>query len=762
MANPFQRKPVDLKENPTYVYEMDKTDEKGPRIPDSDIPESEKTPQWFVDNIHYISSFYNVPFENILTPTGGSLGPVATGNVYDRRDLPVSRMLRYMQYYQGRQENLDYNHLTQNITGGNLQAAWIKGQDIAELINFMKGNILERIQDLGKHITAQALSEKAVSDREDFRTKLLMKYEYHDIFSEMAQQGTEFAAGPKEGFQSKESIDNFIDQSFKQYGVEVAIAMAKNFWYTNNCLSKFLRLFVECAITGIAATQHYVHNGKQYMRTLPSYQLILDTRHDDEYNRDAQFIGIAETMTPNEIFNRFKNITKAQREEIKSISRSKDLGEQYNRGFTNFNWWNYNGKREECTITVITGYWLGGHDMGLKKTKNKYNDDKIERTAKGESGDYTLDDIHKGSLIGNRFLMDWGYDDNVVEDPHDKSKPLFPIVRYLPNMVGGEPRSIVSRLYQVQDEIDALNFKVREMVGRAKGKVYVLLGGKIGGNGMDIQQLEQNLASMGIHVMTSTGETGPDGNNKDFAQMLDWTLDPNIMRIEEMIKIRRDLMKEYTSVSNVSLGMNSSYMGMGERNSAIGQSTYGLASLYHGFMDFIQMNLQYAINVQKNLFTMDGGTEEASFVVGDKGVLYLKIMENLKFEDFLIILQLNDAIDEKQKESLQQVALGWAQNAIVDPDVYIKMLRQDTFSGAEKVMEYASKVKKQEQKEQQAAEAQQAQAMQAQQLQAQQNAVSLQQAGMDSREHLKASTKVDTALIQAHAQQQPSQPQGQA
>ncbi len=748
MANTAQKKPVDLKENPNYAYEIDNDDESGIRIPDGDIPESQKTPEWFVDNIHYIASFYNVPLENVLTPTGGEFGQsiAATGNVNDRRDLPVARMLRYMQYYQGRQDNLDYNHLTTNVTGGNLQAAWIKGQDIAELINFMKGNMLERVSNL--QITAKALSEQAVSEKQDFRTKLLMKYEFKDIFQDIANQGADFSVGPNQQFTSKESIDDFMDKNFKQYGTDVAIAMAKNFWYTNYCLDKFLRLFVECTITGIASTQHYVQNGKQYMRTLPSYQIILDTRHDDEYNRDAEFIGIAETLTPNEIFSRFKNLSKTQKEEIKKMARSSDLGGEYNRGFTNFNWWNYNAKREECVVTCVTGYWLGAHDMGLKKTKNKFNTEKITKTEEGESGEYVLDDIHKGTLIGNRFLVDWGYDDNVVEDPHDKSRPLFPILRYLPNMIGGEPRSIVSRLYQVQDEIDALNYKVREMVGRAKGKVYVLLGGKLGGNGMDVEILEKNLSSIGIHVMTSTGETGQDGNNKDFAQMLDWTLDPNIMRIEEMVKIRRDLMKEYTSVSNVSLGMQTTYMGMGERNSAIGQSTYGLASLYHGFMDFIQMNLQYAINVGKHLYAMNGGTDEAAFVVGDKGVLYLKIMENFKFEDFLIMLELNDAIDETGRKEINQLALAWAQNGVVGPDTYLKVRRQETYSGAEKVLEYAVKVQKQEQAQQRAEQAQQEQAMQAQQLQAQQQQTAMVQSGMDNREHVKAGAKIDTALIQ--------------
>ncbi len=757
ITEPKAKKTVDAsKENPSYTYDIDKDNEKaGFRMPDCDIPEKDKTAQWYVEWVRYICSFYNVPFENILSP-GQFNGGDAQAAAFNSENLPVNRMLRYMQYYQGRQDNLDYNHWTTgNVDNSNLQANWIKGQDISELLNFMKGNMLERISNI--QITAKALSEDAVSEYQDFRTKLLMKYKFKDIFADMEAKGAQFSVGPNQNFDSEEAIDDFMDKNFKQYGVDVATAMAKHFWYSNYCLSKFLQLFLNACITGVSATQHYVQNGKQYMRTLPSYQMILDTRHDDEFNRDAQFRGIVETMTPSEIFARFKNLTPEQKEEIKKMSRNQDLCISYNAGYTNFNWWNFNLKREEATISVATVYWTGAHDMGLKKAENKFGDTKIEKTKEGEPGEYVLDDVHKASLIGNRFLTDWGYDDNIVEDTQDKSQPMYPILVYLPNMVGGEPRSIVSRLYQLQDEVDAIKFKIREAIGRAKGKCYIIRGSM--GNDMKIEEMYKDLGSMGMTVIpAATGENLP-GQDARLVEMLDYTLDPNIMRMEEIIKINRELMKEYTSVSNVSLGMQTTYMGMGERNSAIGQSSYGLAALYHGFMDFIQMNLQYSVNVAKNLYTMDGNTE-ASFTVGDKGVLFLKIMENFKFEDFLVMLQLNDVVDEAGSKSMEQLALGWAQTGVVDPDVYLKLLKEQTYSGRQKVLEYAMKEKKKEQAQQREQEAQQAQAMQAQQLQAQQQNVMLQQGGMDKREGMKADSKIVAAQIQKAPD--PTQQQQQA
>jgi len=745
-----KKKSVDLKENPTIVFEIDKDEDVMVRYPDQDIPESEKDAQWYLNNIRYISSFYNVAFESVLAPQGTNVaGPAIQTNLLNARDLPVNRMLRYMTYYQGRQENIDYNDWAALTTDGesesgsaegNYQPHWIKGQDIAELINFMKGNILERISNL--QITAKALSEEAASEMQNLRSQLMLKHKYKDVFNELkVGMGIEYNVGPKEGFENEGQIDDFMEKNFKQQGVEVATAMAKNFWYQNFCLHKFLNLFTMTCITGVAATHHYIQNGKQYMKTVPSWQMILDTRHDDDYNRDAQFVGIAETMTPSEVFVRFPQLTKEQREEIKKMARSRDLGARYNSAFANFNWWNYNVKRDECVVTVVTAYWMGMHDMGLKKGKNKYQVEKIMRTEKDEKGSYVFEDIYKGTLIGNRYLVEWGLDDNIVEDYKDKSRPQFPIIRYLPNMIGGEPRSIVSRLYQLQDEIDALKYKVRESIGRANGKVYIIRN--VGGNDMDLEELYKDFKTMGLSVVTPSGEGEQEPR---LAEMLDYTLDPNIMRIEEIVKINRDLMKEYTSINNVSLGMTASYMGMGERNSVIGQSSYGLASLYHGFMDFIQMNLQYAVNISKSLYTLDGDTE-AAFVVGDKGVQYLKVMADMKFEDFLVILQLNDMIDEQGKKNIQQLALAWSQNGIVDPDVYLSLLNEQTYTGARKFLEQKVKEKKKEQMEQRQQQMQHEQQIAAQNSQALKQAEALRQAGQDGREHIKAQAKVDVAHI---------------
>lgn len=748
-----KKKVIDVtKENPVFEYEVgeDKENSRGIQYPDQDIPESEKDANYYIDNIHYISTFYNVSLESILVPVANNdSSPGVPTGLLNPRDLPVNRMLKNMTYYQGKQENYEYadwasggstsGNETSNVVENNYQPHWIKGQDIAELLNFMKGNMLERIVNL--QITAKALSEEAESEKQEYRTKLLAKSKFGKMLSSM-NPPLEIPVGPPEGLNSEQAIDEFMQKNFKQRGVPVAIAMAKDVWVKQHGLHQMLDAFLKCLITGTAQIQQYVQNGKLLWRYVPSWQMIFDTRHDDEYNRDAQFIGIVETMTPTEIFSRFPQLSKEQRDEIKRMARTKDIGVKYNAAFSNFLWWNYNVKRDECVVAVVTSYWIGRHDMGLKKDKDKFDNDRIRKTGKGEGGEYILDDIYKGTLIGNRYLVDWGLDDNIVEDTNDKSKPLFPIIRYMPNMVGGEPRSVVSRLSDMQDEIDALSFKIRETIGKSKGKCYAIVGDI--GNNTNTQEIWKDLSAMGLTVIPHSGEG--DARTR-LVESIDLTADPWVNQWVAIVKDQRALMKEYTSVSNVSLGMQTSYMGMGERSAAIGQSSYGLASLYHGFMDFIQMNLQYAINVQKNLLTMDENDTEAAFVLGNEGVAYLKVMKELRFEDFLIILQLNDVLDDQKKKDLQGLALAWAQNNIIDPPAYLKVLKQETYTGAEKVLEVEVNKKKKEAIQQREAERQHEQQLGQQQAEGLQKAEILRQSGQDNREHVAAEAKKDVALI---------------
>lgn len=719
-----------------------------PTPPNQEVPESEKDEEWYIKNVQYICSYYNVSFQNVVAPIIGENAAIGTN-----KNQPVYQMIKYMQYYLGQQPNLDYHHLTQNVDENNLQATWIKGQDISELIKFMKGNILDRINNI--QISARPMSEDAVSEREDMLRKLVMvKVKQKHIFERFKEMGMEYEPGDGTDFQSENDIKKWVDEGgFKDIGAEYATDIANNFWYTNHCASKFVQAFNYTTICGCAAMEHIVQDGKVFMTPRLPYQLILDTRVDEDYNREAQFIGTIDCMTPSQIFSRWKVFSEKQKEDIYEMSKDQELGMQYN-NISNFTWWNYNGIRQTNTVSAVTVYWYGRHDLGLKKGKDKFGVNVIGKTPKGEDGDYVVTDIHKATLIGNRYLVDYGYLDNIVEEFTDKKKPVFPILRFMPDMVGGEFISIVGRLHKLQDEIDAMNFKIREMIGRSKGKVYIIKGEKLS-HLTNAQTLIEDFSKMGVHVGATTGEAG-ENKNDSIVEQVDMTLDPNVNRLVELVALKQNAMKEVVSTSNIALGQQTSYIGLGTQQATIGQTTFGLKYLYDGFLDFVQHNLQYAINIEGRLLSMNDDIDTA-MIVGDKGKKYLDVMKlkNLSFEDILIYIKLNDSIDQAEKESLKQAVFSLFQNDKITLTEFAEIMSARTYTELKNKAEYYERIRERKAIAQEKMAHQQQLQLQQQQIQGNIQAEALRQSGQDVRQNAANDAAIQQQILQQQVQTQP-------
>jgi hypothetical protein len=84
-----------------------------------DIPEVDKTPQFYYRNAMYYLTFFNNPtgsirFDSVEKNFGSG------GTIQDSERLyPANHMIRMILYYLGKQPNLDYAFITQNIQEAN-------------------------------------------------------------------------------------------------------------------------------------------------------------------------------------------------------------------------------------------------------------------------------------------------------------------------------------------------------------------------------------------------------------------------------------------------------------------------------------------------------------------------------------------------------------------------------------------------------------------------------------------------------------------
>lgn len=729
------------KENVVYEIGLKASDYKKEQYdissaPDQEILEKDKTPEWFARNVRFISTFYNRPY--VPTSLGGNTPSSTTPYNYGADVYPVNEMINNVLYYQGRQPNLRYNHLVQDVTTTNLQVGWVKGQKVAQLIDYGRGAVRGRVNNAA--FSVRTMSKDAVSSRMELLDKLKLKIDMAGLLPDPEITGVEF--NPAEGADVKnyEQAEEFINQGAKDYNAELATDIATGIWVSNNWTNKSMEAFTNVQITGCCGIEHYVENGRQYQEVHPSYNLILDLRHDEEYNRKARFVGVIRLLTPEEIFRRWNYFSEDQKQEIMKMARNSSLYNGLNIEGFNFNWWNYGGAYNSPMIACVTGYWIGRENLGKKKFTNDYGIEKLRNTKKDEYGDNWVDCVHKATMIGNKYLCDFGYVTNMVEDFTDKSKPRLPILVYTPGCMLGQLRAPVSRIKSVQDDLDMVKYKIKEMVGRAKGKSTVFLTNKA-----TAKDIVEDLASMGVTVISpETGEPGDQNRaSTRISETVDMTLDPNIQLLFQLQDRLSNEMEEILNASKISLGQQQSYIGYSTQQQTIAQSSLGMTPLIDGFMDYLQMNMQYAINQAKYLYTMEDN-EEAEIMVGIKGVKFLKFTKKFRFEDLLCVLKINDFIESQAKDRILRAAEIALQTGAIDFRDYIEIDSAQTYSQIKKWM--VASINRKEQKEAQinAANALAAQIQSEQTNQTQANMEMVRQEGATQRTEMNNETKLVT------------------
>ncbi len=160
------------------------------------------------------------------------------------------------------------------------------------------------------------------------------------------------------------------------------------------------------------------------------------------------------------------------------------------------------------------------------------------------------------------------------------------------------------------------------------------------------------------------------------------------------------------------MGQVTKYLGLGSIQNSQNQSNLGVAYLMDGFMEWITMNMRYAVNQQVKLCAYSKETE-LPMLIGDKGMQYIQLLskQRLKFEDFFVVLNINDVIDDQRKTRITQIAQAEAQNGRLGLSTYLKFENAHSLTELQELIDYEQKL--QDKKAQQAAQAQTQQALEA-------------------------------------------------
>jgi hypothetical protein len=698
--------------------------------PNQFVPENKKDQEWFAENVRYVASKYNTQFN--------SLGFRNNTVNYDK---PIDEMLRMFTYYLGKQENRDYYYTTQDQTGCELPTVWIAGQKLTSMIDFMLGTGIKMIENIEP--TTKAISRTAVNKKTLQMTIALLKTEFKNIFEEMEKDmGVSVNPLGKQDFEMPEDVMRFMQYDYKQQGEEVAYDMVMDILHRNRFLDKYKQAFFYTLLGGVVGIENLIVNKKQVKKIILPYNLIWDNTFDDDLNEGARFSGKIDWVTPGEVISNpyySRQLTSEQLEEIKKLTPDnidKLLGED--NITTNKLKWYYNNNGVP-SLAATTCYWIGYKELRYEKTKDKYGNTHLGKIKGNATSQYWIKTVYKGTLLANKYIVDFGEVTNIVRKSDDLNEVSLPISVFIPNMVMGESRSVASRLHKHQDRIDFLNNEITKAVTRAKGKVFVLNKNKLGTS--TAQEVLNDFERMGIHIMdgNATGEDPIAADNNRVVEVVDMTLDPNVQQLLSLKREEERIMEEIVNVPKVAMGQQQGYVGAKTQAGSIAQSNLGTSYLYQGFVRFIEKDLQYALNQYKVSLLANG--DEDIPVIGDRGMNYLKVTEDFKFEDFGVYVKIKDFIDEQAKERLLFIAQAAMQNQAIDMLDYLQIETAKTYSELYNQLKFSLQKKIREAEKQQQIQAMMMQAQMEQQQQAQQDMASMKEQGSNYRAEVQASSR---------------------
>lgn len=628
----------------------------------------------------------------------------------------VGEMLENLQYYNGYQPNNVFAFAELTYAQGNVPAVWIKGQKIRQLVDHMKGNVVEMVRPMGKSISSDSISKNSIYKKKDVLDKIASAASINSLLSDIPVK-MPFAPAGNIDYTDKTQVEDAkrkVRESFER----TATILARNVFYTNNLNDQFIDDAMSAFVYNLSTTHIYEQNGKIVNELIPGYNSIFDFSTNGQFGEGQTFGGFVVPITKEDAINDYPDMPDEWKSEIGNIFNYSQTDftkwtSFYNAPFTNVQWW-YNNQKY---FTKATVYWLEKKDMryNVKETsfgtkKVRYIDDhksypivengravdsKMGYDVKGDSETWA---VHKATILGNKYLVDYGYETYQVRPYTSKDKPEIPMFYFCPSKMGGYVRSIVSRLRANQNELDRLAHKIQLLTGQDLGKVFFIRGGKLG-EGLDPKNLIDDLKSFKITVIPETGDESSD--RMGISDMIHGEDMSNNLYVQNYILLRKEQileMESITSTPSAALGMQRTGIGKGVQENTISQSSLALMSLYEGLNEFYRRKLQYSANKYKLLLSKKPDSYVMPISLSE--VEIIDITKDFRYEDLFVYLSPNDAIDSSNKAIMQQMLQAYSQNsqnplaAAQAMRNGLKLLRFDSFSeGLEALDEHIDELK---------------------------------------------------------------------
>ena len=654
------------------------------------LSDKDKNEKWCDSMIDYIVGY--------LTDSSGSL----TLNRY--------KDIRNYNMYNGQIHLNDYKYLTEQY-GTTYPARLVNYPIVQPKIDLLLGEELRR--PLDSKVTT--INKESVNRKEDYKVMLEMNKLLRDIHKEIKEETGFDIEMEGDQMDIPEDIDKYMRYNYKEAIEEAAQDRLEYLIQEQGLKEIYKNGFRDLLITGKEFCKCEIVNGNPLTRRVDPRSIVYDVNDESEFIDQAQWIGEERWLTPNEILDEYR--LDLSKEDVSQIVELSQVGsyEQINKYNTNmFNWVEWE-KGSGVRVRVICCEWKSLREVKYKISPNKHNPDEPFRKilppnykvkAKDNIESVYIDDIWEGTKIGGRVLVKCQRRSNQIRSIDDAGSTALSYIGCIRNNQSGSPVSLVDVMRNIQMLYNIVMYHIELTLARAGGKSVVYDVSQMPSNiGMDMQTVMYHIKNDGIIPINSRDEGGQTASFNQFSQV-DFTLSNSVQQLVNLKLMLEETAGQMSGVTRQREGAVGQYEYVGNVQRSVVQSATITESWFHIHNEVKKATLIRMCNLMK--LAWQGG-KKAATIMGDGSYSIINIMPEIALQDFGVYVG-DSGKDDSMKQYVQELSQAALQSGSVGLLDVLKVLKADTFTEAETVLEQGMDAMKKMQQQQQQAEAQAAQA----------------------------------------------------
>lgn len=659
--------------------------------------------------------------------------------------------IRNYQAYHGHFDPKDYEHITDQY-GTPFPARMTNYNIIAPKIDLLTSEELRRPLET----KVSSINKSAVNRKKDTKVSMVMEQMLGDIKKEINETMGMDVTQDNVDFDIPDDIEVYMRYTYKEAIEVVAESGIEYLKEKYRWKDLFKNGFRDFLVLGKVFYKIDIKNGDPFVRRVDPRNIAFDSSIESDYIDESQWVVEQRWLSINEILDEFGDeLTKEdviELENMRQISSGTELA-HYN---TSIEWLNYDASTG-VRIRLIHGEWKSIRAIKFKVSENKYDPENpfrkmvndTYRPRKGETIETKyVDDIWEGTKIGGRITTRCRRRPNQVRSVDDAGSTPLSYVGCTHNMSAGRITSLVDVLKHIQTLYNVVMYHIELTLSRAGGKAVVYDVSQMPSNiGMDMQTVMYHIKNDGIIPINSRDE-GQDSARFNQFQQVDFTLSNSVQQLVNLKLMLEQTAGQVCGISPQREGAVSQYEAVGNVQRTVMQSNLVTENWFFQHSEVKKRVVERVCGLMKVCWAKG---KRLGYVLGDGAFKLLDILPDIALNDYGVFIN-QGSKDDAVKQAITQLSQAALQSGNITLLDVIKVLKADSLSEAEHVLENGIKEMQSQSK---AAQEQQQSILQAQAEQEQtkmQHETQLKQ--MDSEARLKVAqentrAKIEVANIQA-------------